>query len=56
MGEKWVLIFLGNDEILRCNSCDEYQHNQKVHLYLNVDDEIDTVVCDSCWKLERGQT
>jgi hypothetical protein len=57
MGERWVLIFVGNDEILRCNSCDTYLHNQKVHLYLDdVNDEIDEVMCDTCWKEKQKET
>lgn len=55
MGERWVSINLCAEESLRCHSCYESAHNQKVHLYLNVDDEIDEIMCDSCWKDQEGK-
>lgn len=56
MGERWVLIELKEDEILICNSCDGYLHNQKVHLYIDVNDEIEEVMCETCWKEEGEKT
>jgi len=50
MGEKWVHIKLSGDETLRCHSCCAYVHNQIVPLYLNVNDEIEEVICSTCWK------
>jgi hypothetical protein len=55
MGERWASIILCADESLRCHSCYENAHNQKVHLHLNVDDEIDEIMCDSCWKDQEGK-
>lgn len=49
MGEKWGWIELVEDETLRCHSCYESIHKQRMHLYVNVDDEIEEVMCDICW-------
>ena len=56
MDEKWVLIEIDGDEILRCHSCYEGIHDQNVHLHLNVDDEVDEVMCVSCCKKYGGET
>lgn len=50
MGERWVQIELVEDETLRCRSCLENIQEEKVHLYINVNDEIEEIMCDACWK------
>jgi hypothetical protein len=56
MGEKWVWIELVEDETLRCLSCCESRHKQRMHFYVNVDDEIEEVMCDSCWNKTEKKT
>jgi phage FluMu protein Com len=55
MSEKWALYYLYEDETLRCTSCSKYLRGQTVHLYINVDDEIDEVKCDACWKEDQKE-
>ena len=55
MSERWVLIELKEDEILICNTCDGYLHNHRVHLYIGVDNEIDEVMCNTCWKEKQKE-
>jgi hypothetical protein len=55
MGERWVTLKLVEDETLRCESCSSYLHDQKVHLYLEVDDELVEILCDTCWKKEEAK-
>ena len=52
MGERWVTFALGDDETLRCSSCSKYLHDQEVHIYLDVNDQLDEVMCECCWKKE----
>jgi hypothetical protein len=54
MGGKWGWIELVEDETLRCASCYESIHKQRIHLYANVDDEVEEVLCDACWKKKVG--
>lgn len=56
MGERWVTFEMKEDEILRCFSCDLRLSHQKVHLYLNVNDELDDVLCEACFKkVQEGE-
>jgi hypothetical protein len=54
MSEKWVLYYLYEDEMLRCTSCSRYLRGQTVHFYI-VDDRIDEVMCDMCWKKNQKE-
>jgi hypothetical protein len=54
MGERWVLIRLSGDETLRCHSCYN-SAQQKAHLYIDVNDEIEEVMCDTCWKKNQKE-
>jgi hypothetical protein len=56
MGERWVGHRLGKDETLRCDSCFNYLHDQKVHFYLNDDGAMtNEVICDACWKEDQKE-
>ncbi len=55
MSERWVSIKLVEDETLRCHSCHERIGNQKVHLYIDVNNEIEEVMCDTCWKEKQKE-
>lgn len=55
MGERWVSIILTEHETLRCELCGTYMYEQRMHLYLDVDDEIDEVLCDTCWKKNQKE-
>jgi hypothetical protein len=50
MGEKWVLKYVYEEETLVCTSCTRYLRGQTVHLYINVDDEVEDILCDLFWK------
>jgi hypothetical protein len=56
MGEKWVTLCLVDDEILTCQSCLENMQEENVHLYVNVNDEIEEVMCDTCWSKDQRET
>jgi hypothetical protein len=53
MGERWVTFYLGIDETLRCTSCSKYLHDQKVYLYLYINDGLNRVMCEACFKKEQ---
>jgi hypothetical protein len=55
MGERWVLIWLVRDESLRCHSCSESISKEEAHLYIDVDDEIEEVMCDKCWSKNKRE-
>lgn len=55
MGERWVSYYLDGDENLRCTSCHKCLHNQKVYLYMDVNDGLDEVMCDTCWKKDQKE-
>lgn len=55
MGGQWVLIQLTETETLKCISCGTYIYIQKVHLYLNVNGEIEEVMCSTCWKRNQKE-
>ena len=55
MGERWVSIKLVGDDSLRCQSCHECIDNQKVHLYIDVNDEIEEIMCNVCWKEKQKE-
>jgi hypothetical protein len=55
MGERWVTLLLLKDESIRCDSCELFLSNQKVHLYLNVTDELDEVLCEACFKKDQKE-
>lgn len=54
MSEKWVLFLLYADEMLECTTCSRYLRRRTVHLYI-VDDRIDEVMCDMCWKKNQKE-
>jgi NifU-like protein involved in Fe-S cluster formation len=56
MSEKWALFHLHEDATLECTSCNRDLCGQTVHLYINVDDEIEDVMCDMCWKKNQKET
>lgn len=48
IGDRWGLIELEGDDALKCHSCDGHIRNQRVHILLNVDGEVEEVMCDFC--------
>ena len=52
MGERWVILVLDQDETLKCEFCLKYLHEEKVHLYMDVNDQLVETMCDACWKKE----
>lgn len=55
MGERWVTLLLIQDESLRCTSCYRSLSNQKVHLYLDVNDGLDDAMCEACFKKDQKE-
>ena len=53
MVEEWVTFLLCGRDSLVCEKCSGAISNQKVYMYLNVDHEIEEVVCAKCYKSER---
>lgn len=53
--ERWGLIELEGDETLKCHSCDGCIRNQRVHILLNVDGEVEEVMCAFCWKEKQKE-
>ena len=51
MSEQWVTLIIDEDETIRCSQCQGYLHNQKVHLYVEADQEIEEILCEKCWKV-----
>jgi uncharacterized Zn-finger protein len=56
MGERWCWILLKGDDTLICSYCDKPLHNQKVHIYLDVEDSLDDIMCEACFKKEQRET
>jgi hypothetical protein len=56
MGERWVTLRVAYNENLKCFQCSKEITDQVAHLYLNVTDEIEEVLCERCWKKERKMT
>ena len=48
----WVLS--GKDTSV-CDKCSMVLENQQVHMYANVDNEIEEVLCEKCWDEERDK-
>ena len=55
MSERWVTFDIGDNETLRCTSCSKYLHDQKGHLFLDVDDELDDIMCECCWREDQKE-
>jgi hypothetical protein len=55
MSEKWVSIELDLNELLHCRSCREDICEEQMHLYINVDDEVEDILCDRCWKKKQKE-
>lgn len=55
MGERWVTLEVDEDETLRCTSCSKYLHEQKVYLYLDVNNELGEIMCRYCWAQDQRE-
>ena len=56
MGERWVTLRLRWGEALICHKCYKTIEDQEVHMYVNVDHEIDEVICEMCFFFKDGKT
>lgn len=52
--EEWVTIILRKGDALVCSMCGKVIENQQVHMYVDVDYEIEEVLCEECWEKERS--
>ena len=48
--EEWVTWILFGKDIVVCDKCLNAINNQRMHLYVNVDNEIEEVLCEECWR------
>lgn len=53
MSEEWVTFVLFGRDTLRCENCSGLLDSQKVYLCLNVDHEVEEVLCAECYKSRR---
>jgi hypothetical protein len=51
--EEWVTLYVYGNGTLECHKCRVYLKHQKAHMYVNVDHEIEEVLCEKCWKSEE---
>jgi len=51
--EEWVTCQFIGREAIECDKCSGLIKNQRVHMYVNVDNEIEEVLCEECWKAEK---
>ena len=54
--EEWVTFILLDKDLLVCAKCLETITYQKVHMYVNVDNEVEEVLCEECWTKEDTLT
>ena len=47
--EDWVTCQFIGREAIECDKCSGLIKNQRVHMYVNVDNEIEEVLCEQCW-------
>lgn len=47
---KWVLLPIGKNELLVCDSC--YKDIKRQDMHINITDESVKVLCEECWKSE----
>jgi hypothetical protein len=52
--EEWVTLILRRRDALVCNMCAKTIENQQVHMYVDVDYEVEEVYCEECWEKERS--
>ena len=55
MVEEWVILRLFGKDTLVCGNCSGALTHQKVHMHLNVDREIEEVLCAGCYKSRREE-
>ena len=51
--EEWVTLYVYGDGTLECHKCRVYLKHQKAHMYVNVNHEIEEVLCEKCWEEEE---
>ena len=47
--EEWVTFLLFDKDLLVCDKCSKIFTYQKMHMYVNVDNEVEEVLCEKCW-------
>jgi uncharacterized CHY-type Zn-finger protein len=52
---QWGILHLKRRDALVCYKCYKTIEDQKVHMYINVDFEIDKVMCENCWKTAQEE-
>jgi len=53
--EEWVTLLLRGHDALVCDKCCRITENQLVRMYMNVDSEIEEVLCEECWEKEQNK-
>jgi len=51
--EEWVTWILFGRDVVVCDNCSGSINNQRVHMYVNVDNEVEEVLCEECYKSRR---
>lgn len=53
MGEQWTVLILSENEFLQCDACmDILKEGEKVHLYMDVNNQLVETLCTACWEIE----
>ena len=55
MVEEWPTDVLGGGETLISGRCYGQLYSQKVHMYVNVDRELEEVLCEGCWEIAQEE-
>ena len=55
MVEEWLTFRINKEELLQCDRCSGWLRNQEVYVYVNVDRELEEVLCENCWKIVQEE-
>ena len=54
--EEWITWLLFGRDTVICDRCLKMFVYQRMHLYINVDNEVEEVLCEECWTKEDTPT